>query len=124
MTGARNTRSRRMQWAALALAVGLAGAIAVLSLKPPGDGGGFPGLDKLQHAGAYACLALSAGLAGGVRWWARVGLLLVAYGAALEGLQGLMPWPRFPSGLDALANTAGVAAGLALALRLTRSREG
>ncbi len=122
MTGGRSIPSRRVRSAAQGLAVLLAAAIAVLSLKPPGDGAGFPGLDKLQHALAYAGLALSVGLAGGVRWWAMAGLLLVAYGAALEGLQAVTPWQRFPSLADALANAAGVAIGLGLARLLIRRR--
>ena len=90
--------------------------IAWLSLRqteamPPGQ------WDKLGHLLAYAVFGwLGAGLADGRRALALMGAGIVAYSALMEVAQAFVPG-RFPSALDLLANTIGVALGLALATR-------
>jgi hypothetical protein len=68
--------------------------------------------DKVAHFIAYAALGASAALAhvkiGGRAVYAVAALVL--YGAALEGVQGLMG-VRVPEFADALANGLGAAAG-------------
>jgi hypothetical protein len=87
--------------------LGVAAAL-VLSLTPPILN--EPGhTDKIVHLSGYAVLMF---------WWAqlvverrwRLALAVVAFGAAIELLQGLTP-DRQPDVLDALANTGGVLLG-------------
>lgn len=98
-----------------AFAAGLV-VTAVLSLLPAGAAPDVGVWDKLQHALTYAALAVvgCAGFAAAGRRMAVV-LGLLAYGAALEGLQALAAG-RFVSGADWLADGIGVAAGCALLL--------
>jgi VanZ family protein len=66
--------------------------------------------DKLQHFGAYALLAGLLTLSLEARRWWLWGLLgLIAFGAGLELLQGLVG--RDMSYRDEIANTLGVIAG-------------
>jgi VanZ family protein len=92
-----------------------------------------PGGDKLEHLGGYALLAAAAVQLFQVRrvlWGTALGL--VALGVALEIAQGLFTATRQMDGADALANTLGVAIGMAtvltplrdLLLRLDRGRGG
>lgn len=78
--------------------------------------------DKIAHFLAYAALGASAALAqvrlAGRALYAVAGLAL--YGAALEGVQGLMG-VRFPELGDALANSLGAAVGFPAAT-LTMAR--
>jgi VanZ family protein len=75
----------------------------------PGDVG-FDMWDKLQHFGAYAVLAgLITVALEARRWWLWALLGLIAYGAALEVLQGLVG--RDMSVADEIANMLGVVAG-------------
>lgn len=95
-------------WRGLGLMLVL--AVGLLSLVPsPPPPPALPGWDKAQHLLAYLVLA----------WWCLqcwphqavwTAVALLAYGAALEGLQGLAP-ARHPEGGDMLANALGVAAG-------------
>lgn len=73
--------------------------------------------DKLEHLLAYGVLGLAGCMAfPDHRKHVLVGLIF--YGAALEGLQALVPG-RTPSLLDGVANTLGVGFGY-LILRLSR----
>jgi hypothetical protein len=113
---------------ARALFVALLVAVTWLSVSPNPDdsGSGFAILralsslvfgsdthaDKLGHFSAYAALAVSAGLAR-LRLkdsFAVVASALIAYGAALEGVQSFLS-ARDASVLDGLANAAGAALG-------------
>jgi hypothetical protein len=96
----------------LAIAVVVAG-----SLVPAQSWDGMPsGSDKVEHFLAYAALA-----AGAVQLFAtraallRTGAGLVAMGVLLELAQHALTSSRSMDPADALANTAGVAAGLATA---------
>jgi VanZ family protein len=76
-----------------------------------------PGGDTLEHFGGYALLAAAAvQLFAGWRALGRAALGLVALGVALEIAQGLFTTTRQMDAVDALANTCGVAAGMAIAL--------
>ena len=109
------------------IAAGLAAAALIASLLPGVPMPSFALGDKLVHAVAYAALAISWVL--GLRWrWTRwprttAWLAVVAYGLAIELLQGLTPWRRF-EGLDLLANALGAAAGVLIAAALQRARFG
>lgn len=80
-----------------------------------------PGGDKLEHLGGYALLAAAAvQLFAGWRALARAGLGLVALGIALEIAQGVFTTTRQMDPADALANTLGVAIGIATVLTPVR----
>src|SRR5690625_4131943 len=80
--------------------------------------------DKLQHFLGYGLLATMATL-GFSRLSLALGaaLAMIGLGAAVEGIQHLLPWRQF-DWLDMLANTLGVACGIGLGLvaRLALSR--
>ncbi len=103
----------------LALAL-LVASYALLTPKPPQIGPDFDQVDKLWHLLTFATLALLSDLG-----WPRQGfdvrkfLPLAFYGALTEGLQYLVPG-REPSGLDLLADLAGIAVYALLALPLLR----
>lgn len=88
--------------------------IVVFSLLP---GSTLPTLptvnDKVEHFLSYAALA-----AGAVQLYPRwrsllsVGIALVLMGIGLEYAQGALTTDRMMDGMDALANTLGVIAGL------------
>lgn len=77
--------------------------------------------DKVAHFAAYAALGLAAFWARlaplGRRSWAP--LMLAAYGALLEGVQGV-GGVRAPEFADGLANAAGALAGFGAAYVLAR----
>lgn len=108
--------SRRAAWT---VTFGLAAAIGILSIvSDPGERIGVRLGDKLAHFLAYGALAVALAHAlalGRARLGAGLAAvaLAAAYGAALEGVQALTP-ERFPSGLDALVNLIGAAAGVLL----------
>ena len=87
-----------------------------LSLGPPTVGNDTSQLDKLAHLAGYGVLMF---------WWAqliirrrwRLAVAVVAFGGAIELLQGLAP-ERQPDPWDALANTVGVLLGWLVAHRL------
>jgi VanZ family protein len=90
-------------------------AVAVLSLVPPADEPSVSFLsDKLQHASAYAWLALVGSTAMRSKS-ARIAMvvLLPLLGAAIELLQFLVPG-RAPEVADALANLIGTLLGAGL----------
>lgn len=96
-------------------------AVVALSLLPPPPMPPVDGGDKIGHFLAYAALA-----AGAVQLYARwpsmlgAGLGLVLLGIGLEYAQGALTDYRTADRMDALANTLGVAAGLALQLTPAR----
>lgn len=103
-------------WAALWCAA--VAATVIGSLMPATDLGDLPtGSDKYQHFLVYALLA-----AGAVQLYPRwpsllsVGIALVLMGIGLEYAQGAFTADRMMDRMDALANTLGVIAGLALQL--------
>lgn len=88
------------------------GLVSFAALRPPSEGPGIVGLDKLLHAGAFAVLMLLAVLASrGRHIWACVAGCLVL-GAMIELAQALMPFGREPSLADMAANAIGIALGL------------
>jgi len=77
--------------------------------------------DKVAHFAAYGVLGASAVFAKfslfGKRLWIPLGL--AAYGAMLEGVQGL-GGVRTPEAVDAIANALGAVAGFGLAYMVTQ----
>ncbi len=92
--------------------------VIVLSLGPPLSLPEAPkNTDKIEHALGYFLLAASAvQLFASRRGLAIAGLGLVLLGAGLEWAQGTFTENRMADPMDALANTLGVLAGLAVAL--------
>ena len=75
--------------------------------------------DKLEHLAAYVVLALwFTGLVVRDRYWTVV-VGLLAFGASIEVLQGLMNIGRSAEWLDMFANALGIGLGLVIALRVT-----
>ena len=105
---------------ALAGAIICAFVIAVLSLVPGDDLPAQKLNDKLNHFIAYGVLMGLVTLGRGrLRLiWAMA--LVIGYGLALEAVQGIMPYGRSASWLDALANTGGVLIGAVLGLAASR----
>ena len=102
-------RAARTLFAIGVLLVALVSLVPQESLPPVGL------WDKLQHLLAYGALALTGGVAfPGNRRLVVLGAWLVLLGGALELAQAQIPG-RFGSIGDALANTLGVALGLAAA---------
>lgn len=92
-------------------------AVSILSLLPPNAEPSLSFLsDKLQHASAYAWLALIGAIAYSSRR-AKMTLLVMLpiFGAAIELVQYFVP-DRTPELADAIANLVGVLLGLALVL--------
>jgi membrane associated rhomboid family serine protease len=99
-------------------AVAVLVSLAVLFTPGSGVPSSPPGVDKVVHALLFAALALSgrwAGIGGAV-----LGVLLVAYAAGSEVIQGLAPLDRSASVADWLADVGGLAAGLVLWQKLRR----
>ena len=112
---------RRPQlWAGLWIAA--IAAVVALSLSPPPPMPPVDSGDKLGHFLAYGALA-----AGAVQLYARwaallgAGVGLVLLGIGIEYAQGALTATRMADPADALANTLGVVAGLAM--RLTPWRD-
>lgn len=97
-------------------------AVVVLSLVPPPPLPDVQGGDKIGHFLAYAALAAGAVQLYG-RWPALLGagIGLVLMGIGLEWAQEALTGTRQMERADALANTLGVIAGLAM--RLTPWRD-
>ena len=91
--------------------------MVVLSLMPPVSLPAAPaGSDKWGHFAAYFLLAASVTQLVASRAWLLVaGAGLVLLGIGLEIAQGALTEDRMRDPMDALANTLGVLAGLALA---------
>ncbi len=83
-------------------------------------GGDMPhGFDKVEHFSTYMFLAVwFTGLFTRARWWMIVAGLL-ALGVSMEVGQFMMQSGRMGDPYDMVANTAGVTAGVLLALLLT-----
>jgi VanZ family protein len=104
--------------AALALLLCTITGLALMPAPPPQANLGW---DKLNHLAAFATLAVVAVL-GRVGPYARVGGVLLAYGALIEVLQSFTP-TRSAEWADLLADSVGIALGLLLVatwLRLAR----
>lgn len=86
-------------------------AIAVLSLMPGEELSEVNMSDKLGHLVAYAVLAGLAVIARRRASLLRILAMVIGYGVVLEAAQGLMPFGRTASWLDAAANTAGAVLG-------------
>ena len=104
-------RPEIFKWAA---PIGLAMVIAWLSLAPPGDQAAPVGNDKIGHFLAYGALTVATLWAAGWQRWFPAFLACLAYGAAMEVAQGLMPFDREFSPMDMAANTAGALAALTI----------
>jgi VanZ family protein len=93
-------------------------AVAALSLMPPAPLPELPsGGDKVEHFLAYCLLAMGAvQLFVSRASWLLAGAGLIAMGIGLEYAQGAYTVTRMQDPFDALANTLGVAAGLATAM--------
>lgn len=90
------------------------GIIVWLSLAPTDALPSVSQWDKVEHAGAYAALALLGAWAHRTGPW-PVAAGLVALGVGLEIAQSAMGWGRQGDVLDVLANSLGIAVGLGLA---------
>lgn len=82
----------------------------------------LPHVDKLAHAGMHGLLAWllwhdRARSGNTARTGMHIVLLCAAYGLCIEAGQALFTLTRSAEALDALANTAGAAIGVALAAR-------
>lgn len=107
----------RVVWIAAMLAV------LVTSVVPVPKVPELPGYtDKLVHLVCYLLLGLLAVLAQ-QRPRARLlaAITMIAFGIAIEILQGRLPWRSF-EWADVVANTAGVAFGVALGLAASARR--
>jgi len=104
-------------------------AVTLLMLLPQPPAAADTGWDKLNHVLAFAgpCFAGLAARAGrGWRSALAITLGLLLWGAALEGLQGLLP-PRSAEWLDLLADAVGIGVGVLAyvgARRLLRAAAG
>ena len=103
----------------IALSAVLVASVVYGSLKPHLDLPVPAGFDKVEHFSAYFALAVWFTGIHDRAGYARVAAGLLALGASMEVLQGLMHMGRTADFLDMAANTAGVVAGLALALCCT-----
>jgi VanZ family protein len=71
--------------------------------------------DKLIHFALFAGFGWLWMQASTLRWPRRMALVFlagVAFALLTEWYQGLLPWPRTPDPLDALADSLGVLAGV------------
>lgn len=85
--------------------------VGALWMPPPDvQGIDVPGIDLLVHFGLFVLfgVAWSRCGAGPVTVIAGAGMLALA----TELIQGFLPWPRTPSGLDAGADLAGAIVGV------------
>lgn len=99
-------------WFALGLFI--VAAIVAGSLLPSSD---LPDLrlwDKFEHAFSYALLAFWYGSIVGRRALPATFIALIAFGGAMELLQGGMAFGRTADLMDMAANTTGILVGLAL----------
>ncbi|PJJ97689.1 hypothetical protein CO641_10990 [Lysobacteraceae bacterium NML91-0213] len=117
MRPGRSLKPFRRPWLWAGLWIAAIAAVLVLSLSPPPPMPPVDNGDKLGHFLAYAVLAT-----GAVQLYARrVALLgaavgLVLLGIGIEYAQGALTAMRVADPADALANTLGVVAGLAVQL--------
>jgi VanZ family protein len=111
---------RRIVWRAL-LAVLLV-VITWLALIPAPPKAITTGWDKSNHALAFASLAFSSVWAvwQRPRQWGWLALALVGYGIGIEVAQSFLP-PREADWHDVVADSVGIALGLAVAWSITAS---
>ena len=89
------------------------------SLMPGSDVPGPPDIDKLQHAAAYALLAVwFTGLVPRKRY-AAIAVALVGLGVLMEFLQHAMHLGRQADAMDVAANVVGTGVGIAIAAWLS-----
>ncbi len=108
-TGLRYAYRWRIGGVALALVV-LLGAVV-----PTGTGQGWPHADKLGHVVAFMALTLWFAGAYEPRHYGRVALVLLLFGAAIEGVQGTLGY-RTAELADWFADAFGIAVGIGIAL--------
>jgi VanZ family protein len=109
-------RHRRL-W--IALSAVLLAAVVFASLQPNLGPRVPANVDKIEHLVAYVALAVwFTGLVVRDRYW-TVAVGLLAFGAAIEVLQGLMNIGRSAEWLDMLANTLGIGVGFVIATWVT-----
>jgi hypothetical protein len=106
-------RYRRL-WLLLGLV--MAAAVAAMALVPTRDLPDVDLSDKFQHALAFLALAFWFGSILMRRNYLWLALALLAFGAAIELVQGSMNWGRRGDWHDLRADAVGVVAGLLLAL--------
>jgi len=101
-------------WIAVGLTV--AAAIAVTSLVPSKDLPEIKVSDKIEHLVAYVALGFCFASVVVRRDWFWLVLALLGFGALIEVAQGLMSFGRSADVWDLVADAAGIAIGLLLAL--------
>lgn len=89
--------------------------IGYQSLVPSSSQPNIEHFDKIMHCIAYMGLAVLFCVSVSKAWRIRVGLLVIAYGGALELLQHFMNLGRSGSWLDMLANVTGAVIGIGFA---------
>jgi VanZ family protein len=103
----------------IGVSVALVLIVAWGSLQTVFGGPTVQGFDKVQHFSTYMVLAVwFTGLYPRRQWW-KIIVGLLGLGLAMEIGQYLMQAGRMGDPYDMVANTAGVAAGVLLALLLT-----
>lgn len=108
----------RPRWAVPALVVAVLVNVVVL-YSPSGPGETvFPGADKIVHVLVFAAVAVTARWVGAPAW--LVGVLLVAHAVESELVQHYLLPHRDGDVWDAVADSAGALAGLAVAPLLRR----
>lgn len=116
-------RRARLAWAAVAVVLAIAAAVA--ALVPPR---GTPGIEVadlgealalLLHLVGYAALALTSILAQAHPRPVLTAVILVAYASALEVVQGAVGSRSFQA-QDLAANAAGTALGIVLGILISR----
>jgi len=97
-------------------------ALLVVTLMPSALLPEAHGADKVEHALAFAILTVLAVWSLPWRAWKLV-IMLIAFGILIEILQAVLPFNRDAEAWDVLADSIGIAAGMAAelwVLRLTR----
>jgi len=96
--------------------LGFAALSMVLALNPgvPGLPASVLGWDKLEHAAAFAALGVLLRYGWPKVSWRLQAAALLAYGVAIELVQGLPAVGRTPSAADVAADGAGIVIGLLL----------
>ena len=109
-----------VSWTVFAVLVG----VSLVVLFTPASGVPFApaGVDKIVHLVLFGSLGAAGSWAGGS--WRVLVVLLVAYAAGSELLQGLPAVNRSVSAWDWLADTVGVVLGLSAARLFARRRTG
>ncbi|MFI8568988.1 VanZ family protein [Rhodococcus sp. NPDC078407] len=102
------------------LAVTLVVALIVLFTPASGVPSGFEHSDKIIHFVLFAALAYTSRLA--EIGWVGTALWVLLFAALSEFLQAILPLGRSGSVIDALADAAGVVAGLLAANRVLPQR--